>query len=456
MSDPSIRLVQNPDGSPNIEVRGRLLHSKHNPLEEARRFLEAALSSHTSSETLVIIGFGAGYAARALFQLMPDWTSAPFFSGQVLFIENQPDLFAHALEFLPAEVKEHVRLLPDLASVSLYASGQVRLVSLPAHKALFPELHRPGIDASTRQRFFRVWSSNQMRRLARPMHYLLPDKQRDGAVVYCGASPSLFNDLARAAAPAVLAAADSSLAPLLNAGIVPDVVLSIDAGPGTAYHLAAARIAARSSGTAMESIPVLTWAGAHAALESYFKTLWFYRSTFPLEQILGHGPLAFAPEQINESRNTAGLAVVLASLLGMGRVELAGTGFVSAGTVTHVPGTGYDLYARCRQSRTTPAAGYRPRTYSPELSGKNRLSASGLEAMAKRMSIELVHLAGIPVKMEAPAERKRQEICPRVASLDESGRAFILQHSEEAARQFEAFGLSRRDIEKRLRTLKEA
>lgn len=454
MSDPSIRLVQNPDGSPNIEVRGRLLHSKHNPLEEARRFIEPLLDLE-NPEPLVILGFGAGYVARAIFELCPAWTGAPYFSGKVLFVENQPQLFPLGLEFLPEDVKRHVRLLPDLASASGFASGQVRLASLPAHRALFPELHKPGVDVSTRQRFFRVWTSNAVRRLCGSMQYVIPGQAEETALVYCGASPALFAGFEQTSRPAIVAAADTALAPLIDAGIVPDLVLSIDAGPGTLYHLQAARIAARNRGTSLESIPVFTWAGGHAALESFFDTLWFYRSTFPLEQILGYGPLAFAPEQVNESRNTAGLALLFAHLLGIRRVELAGTGYVSAGTVTHVPGTGYDLYARYRQTRITPAAGYRPRTYSEELSGKNRISASGLEAMANRMSIEL-RKTDSGRAAGAPAARQRRPLRPQLGTLGNSGRAYLLGKSDETRRQFEAFGLSRRDADRRLRTLKEA
>jgi hypothetical protein len=464
MTDPSVRLVTNPDGSPNIEVRGRLLHSKRNPLEEARRFLEPVLSTLPDSDTLVILGFGAGYVARALFELRPAWTARPYFSGKALFIENEPALRAMGLEFLPPDVNAHVRLLADVSQVAEFASGSIRLVSLPAHRAMFPHRHKTGVDDSTRHRFFRIWTANTLRRLEYRLRYILsaglsPESPR-ASILYCGAAPGLFARKDALLDAEIIAAADTAVAPLLHAGIVPDVVLSIDAGPGTLFHLQAASMAARDLGLSLESIPVFTWAGAHAALESFFSNVWLYRTTFPLDQILGHGPLSSIPEQVNESRNTAGLALILASLLGVRQVALAGTGYVSEGTVTHVAGTGYDLYARLRQCRMRPAAGYRPGSYRPQLSGKHRMSAEGLEAMAGRLGIQLKtpddSVRSANANLGAPQQGPRS---PRILRAQVQMQPHL--HTSEpmcgsllgqwpvVANQLTSFGLTPRDIARR-------
>lgn len=274
------------------------------------------------------------------------------------------------------------------------------------------------VDQATGERFLRQWTRNAIVQIKRPpagetMFAFLNATPRDPQrpvgpqVLYCGAGPELFSDLGlpdyiddaatARESPVIqqlrrrffLIAADTALAPLLWLGLVPDLVLSIDSGPGTYFHLAAAaRIQPAFS------FPVLTNLAGARCLPLFFQRRLFYRSTTPLDQWLAAGPLAEIVEWANPTRNAIGLAIHVAGLLRSTGIRTAGANFRSRGSQTHVRGTGYTEYFLSRAHRTAPLATYRPGGYitragGPERTEKNALTHAKTSAMAATAGIDL-------------------------------------------------------------------
>lgn len=235
------------------------------------------------------------------------------------------------------------------------------------------------------------------------------------AVLFCGAGPRLLRDLGLATKPTNTAdqatrilqlrsnyyiiAADTALAPLLRVGLTPDLVISIDSGPGTYYHLiAAARLPDHKH--SRFPFPVLTNLAGSRCLSLFFTRHYYYRSTFPLDQWLALGPLAEVPELRNPTRNTIGLAIQVARLLGGKQIRTAGADFQNEGYLTHVPGTGYTEFALGQVDRLYTLEMYRPGGYSkrwgePGRTEKNELSYQSAREMAAAFQIELTNFTNL-------------------------------------------------------------
>lgn len=385
MIDPSPGFSPNPDGKPNYTVDGKPLHSRNNPEEEARRFIAGILSQHPTGN-IIIAGVGAGYVFEILRHLPTE---------RVFFLEPIGAIRERLLEVAPPGSR-------ILASIEDLPSGPAQIFPLPGHRARFPVAHaaineyakslsrEPAdsrIDRATTARFFRRWSRNFFHSLfCDGLEFISQPVKNSGTVLFCGAGPTLFDDLEQLdISRATLCAADTALAPMLRRGIIPHYVISVDSGYGTLYHLKAA---ARAGLGQHPEITAVTWSGGHPALSLFFRRRIHFLTTFPLDQIVSQGILSNLPVFENESRNTAGIAVRLAWSSGS-NLAFAGTHFRSQAGLSHIPGTGYDLFASESQSRIKPISQYRPGGYSSDLTARNRSSLEGVKAMAGMLGVSI-------------------------------------------------------------------
>ncbi len=420
---------------------GGTLHSTRDPLREADRFAEnlareiRASSSDSSSDgsILLIVGIGWGYHIAPILQALPNHKII-FFEPVVevreaLRPERLGELRSSGARI--AESLEEIRAAMG-ASASSPPAGALELRILPAYQRLFPELagdltrrleqmlaggsgSRTDVDQATTGRFMRQWARNffiNLREnecldfLGAHVRFSLPPAP--SAVLYCGAGPELLTtlephlDLLRNERRGIaVLAADSALAPLLHVGIRPDLVLSVDSGRGTAYHYqAAARVAANmdaadgdDGGSAPRfPFPVLSWTAGPRFARRWFKRVFYYRSTFPFDQILGSDsdrPLGGIAQWENPSRNPAGLALLLADWLRVRRVYLAGADFRARGDVSHERGTGYTLFGLEDVHRLRSLEMYRPGGYGKTARGKNRQAQDGLAKLAWELELKM-------------------------------------------------------------------
>ncbi|MCE9597204.1 MAG: DUF115 domain-containing protein [Spirochaetia bacterium] len=387
MTEPSprIQLSYNPDNSPNFLLNHKPLHSRHNPEQEVLRLAESL--DLKPGELLVLIGIGAGYAR--VFGTITD-------PARIIYFEPIPEFssFLNESGFVRDVETQGSRFFSDQGELLAHLSGRsgIRIVSAPRHRDFFPDSHQQllsairTLDKSTTGAFFKRWAYCYFRALDSAEQAFLtnletkadaPPSEPGPAVLFCGAAPTLSAELDQFDIERhFVIAADTALAPLLAMGIRPQLVISIDSGYGTLYHLrAAARL------TNLESLTALAPLTAHPAVKDFFGRIIRYRSTFPLDQILGGGPLSKITEFINPTRNTVGLAILAARALNAVSFQTAGVSFVSSRGDSHARGTGYLLYALERNSRTNPVESYRIGGYKESLTNRNLHTKTALDAM---------------------------------------------------------------------------
>ena len=510
-------MTQNPDGGPNLRHSGGHLHSVRNPEKEAERFAAEILKDlPPDPETpLLVLGLGWGRHLPALQSALSSLSPAvsrPLFYYEPIaevreILENEgrlAQLRATGAIILnkPADLRKALESAHRSSAPDLKPLSAPRLYILPSYRRLFPDLAedfqkelaraREGgqdteaddVEQSTRAHFMRGWTRNFFRKqISSTTLRFLGANQRaksdassdGGALLFIGAGPDLERDLQiyarrlQTAGPRelLILVADTALAPTLARGIRPDLIVSVDSGPGTAYHFQAAERVLnsrrsdrdRQTTISLADIPALSWLAGPVILPRYLKRTFFYRSTFPFDQLLGAGPLKDLPEWENDSLNTQGLALLFAHWLGRKHVYTLAADFRSRRGQSHARGTGYCLYALEKQSRTHPREMYRPGGYgtgsekgTEGQSEKNRRTLQGLKEMGRRLGLELKPLSEWPrVRTDNinTTEDAETRLCfPETAEFSTAELRGYLRWVWERVNRTEIPGLSERDWKK--------
>lgn len=192
------------------------------------------------------------------------------------------------------------------------------------------------------------------------------------SMVFTGASPILeeeVEDLIQERSRFFLLSSDTSAYFLYKKKILPDAILSIDSGRGTAYHFRE---------DLPESIPIITWLGGNTEIFLKKNPIYIYLSSFPLDQILA----LYLKEALilkNSGLNIATLALSMAEEFDCLDFSLAGVSFLSYKGKSHCRGTGYEMYKSPQINRKSPLESYFPGYYRGTLSNKNKNSLAVLQ-----------------------------------------------------------------------------
>ncbi len=246
----NFRVLVSESGVPTLEVSNKesslLLHSRRDPMEEAKRFV----NSHTSGteQVVAVVGFGLGYHIEELIEANKTST--------LLIIEPSLSIFSEALKTRDLStifLSERVLIISDSdfikyeEAINVPSWSNVKFLVLRPYSFLFKEevakirnnfysfLNRTEINTATLKRFDRLWTKNTFKNA--PFFFTLSGlKKLKGvlrgipAVVIC-AGPSLDDDLAilpRLQKNAFLIAVDTTVKPLLKRGIKPDFAITVD------------------------------------------------------------------------------------------------------------------------------------------------------------------------------------------------------------------------------------
>jgi len=449
--DHTVNLATNPDGTVNLQIGENWCHSRRDPQTEASRFVKKCLTefeSHTPRpRSVFVIGIGWGYHVPLFIEAFPEI--------ELYFYE--PIEAVHAVLEQTGRLEElslsGANIVTDPAAV---LRKQPLLFLFPFHRRTLPDQLEAllsatsRVDHATANRFTGLWIRNFVKRLVlkESFNFLtqIESSVPGGAALYCGAGPCAISELAPLIGqnrhPFFLIASDSAVAPLYRVGITPDLVLSIDSGYATLYHLKALLQLTRSR-TLPSDLPFLTWSAGPLFLEQLGGSTLFYPTTFPFDQLC-EGLYPIEPF-LNRSRNQSGIALHLARIAGCSVLYTAGADGITNGVESHIPGNGYTLYALQNNSRTRPVESYRPRGYGPTLTEKNRVSLDGLARMADEFSIELRPISSH--KTQFASECKRGEVSHTLSFRTlptERLRTHLLRHQESIPfRQLENEGIHR-------------
>ncbi len=425
MRNMSVVLSYNEDGSANLLVQRHFLHSRYNARQEAERFAEELcrqykIFSHSHSmqrqgageSKILLVGTGWGYVIEALARKKA--------CASFVFYEALGDVYAllqkeGRLEELHALGAKIYGDFPSLHCALTKAKTQLHIIVSPPYQRLLPDLRdklrsmlqkdSAAVDLHSRQRFLRQWTRNAFALLLEPkdLHFILQSKERAAChtqppcVVYCGAAPSLWDEIDHIPAEAFVIAADTALAPLFAKGMRVDMAICVDSGRGTWYHLQAASKACKQGSSFPLPCPVLSWTGSLGGLCQYFEKVYYYRSTLPFDQMLGLGPLQGVPEWRNPSRNSAGLALHIAKLLGADKMYFTGASLFGKQEYhnklpSHVRGTGYVEYILPFLGRTFSLEMYQTGNYTHS-AGKYTVAKEGAVHIAKEHSLKIEELS---------------------------------------------------------------
>jgi hypothetical protein len=320
------------------------LHSIMDPRREAKRLIDSA----ESGGFLVILGLGGGYYAEAALER--DDTSL------VLVIEHDINGLAELLcqrDYARLFGNPRFRLIADVADdelkeyiLSLYRPvlhGGIRVIPLRSRTSLDNEyfakagkiieaaIELISSDYSTQSLFGTRWFSNIIRNLkpAGDFHVSLPPVN---SVAVIAAGPSLesqLDTLRNKRKERFLIAADTSLPCLLQQGIKPDAVISIDCQHISYYHF--------MDGLPEDALLFLDLASP-PLLSSRTKNPLFFSGGHPFTRYISKVYRSL-PELDASGGNVTYAAISLAEYLGAREIELYGADFSYPEGVTYARGT---------------------------------------------------------------------------------------------------------------------
>ncbi|MEW5767931.1 MAG: 6-hydroxymethylpterin diphosphokinase MptE-like protein [bacterium] len=247
-----IEILESKTGLPTIRYKGVLIHGLEDPRGEAKK---AALSADlTRTDVVFVHGFGLGYHVEELLkESNPDI--------KILVVEKDSNIFSaalHLVDLRPILRSPRVTLAVTATSESILKWVAANFQFLK-NRGTWTIEHRPAVDlypeyyealsrqikaylenqrlqAATLARFGFEWQQNILTNLpialANPGVKDLVNVFPSGLpVIIISAGPSLDKNiplLNKAKGKALLIAVDTSLRPLLNQGVKPDLVVAVD------------------------------------------------------------------------------------------------------------------------------------------------------------------------------------------------------------------------------------
>ncbi|WP_442602618.1 motility associated factor glycosyltransferase family protein [Paenibacillus sp. KN14-4R] len=238
----------------NMDQSITFLHSKYNPTNEAKNWVNSIEDSVVEMKNILVFGFGAGYHIQTLLERFPN--------KKIFIYEPDHELFLAALE------ARDISSIFDHANIVTFALGQEQSIRfglldslsknvtesfgyliLPVYNTLYSQvvedfkqdateiLKRYSSNLSTFNSFQLEWPENILKNMAKnlgsPSIQGLASKCKGETAIIVGSGPSLQPDieyLRKLKDHCLIIAAGSSIQALLHHKIEPHLVVSIDGG----------------------------------------------------------------------------------------------------------------------------------------------------------------------------------------------------------------------------------
>ena len=308
------------------------LHSLIDPVKEAERTAAAV----NDAGFLVFMGFGGGYLIEAALKntrvekaVIIDFDADGI--AEILSIKDFVKIFNDKrVVFLvdPEPQKIETLILEEFKPV---LHGNLRSIPLRARcdaekerflkvsRAVKSAVEKISMDYSVQSQFGKRWFSNTIRNI------LVSEQQNKSfppvhTAAVCAAGPSLddhLNTLSKRKKELFIIATDTGLGALLNNGITPDAVISIDCQHITYYHFL---------GMPKLNCPVFLDISSPPQIASYTQSPYFFSDAHPLSFFAAKYYKAFPYIDISGG-NVTYAALSLASALNAKKIELYGADF---------------------------------------------------------------------------------------------------------------------------------
>lgn len=290
--DSLLEIVPSKKGDPTAIYNKLYLHSKYDPVKEAVKIAKEL----EKSNLIIIGGFGLGYHVEEIVKQQPDSTIVVFEPNMDLFMEamklkdfsfliNSKNVY-----FLISQNIQTIKdfLVPRLIKKAIYIPLNNRVKN---NEELFFGIsdilrlyhERIRINRNTLLKFGKLWVKNQSKNL--PLMGYKSDithifgKFHDIPGIIISAGPSMeliIPHLKKIQDRFVILAVDTALKSLLEEGIEPDFVMSIDSQYWNARHLEGVKTD--------KTILIADSSIQPSALRFFEDRVYFTKSTFPLGQ----------------------------------------------------------------------------------------------------------------------------------------------------------------------------
>ena len=349
-----ITLFKAKSGKTSARTEDKIIHSKYDPVREAERFVKERLNKPSTS--VIILGAGLGYAYEAVKRRIPEVKIIPVSYSKELYNNfsksctdsciylQDSSSFYHALFdlLLPSDLDGlSVLEWPVLAELFPDKSAQ-------AHKIIQRVLKQLHADLTTTSYFGRRWVTNCIENFLSLDTVSKPPKEwKEFPLVIAASGPSLGSqiDLLKDFRDRyILWALPSSLAALDEAGIVPDLVISTDAGFYSRFNFHYLGTVPPAVASPLSAIPIRSSTGFRRVL---LNQTTFFESTF----IEGSIPYFY---RIGENGTAAGSALETALVAGFSRIIFAGLDLAFYDIQEHVKPHPFDIFPLTESERTAP------------------------------------------------------------------------------------------------------
>jgi len=346
---------------PYIDLAGRraYMHSRVDPVREAERVAK----EYAKPGFYAFLGLGAGYTVAAILEsdrisrgMIIEYNAA-ILKAVLERVDLTHVLGDRRLSLLVDPSDEEL----DHAIATTYVpaiTGDFITVPLRGRTDAAPEKYQCAAetirgainvisdDYSVQSFFGKRWFSNIIRNLevsARPTPPVGPIRE----AIVTAAGPSLeqyFEEIRERPKSSFLIATDTSLRALLERGIEPDAVISIDCQHISYYHFLLGL---------PEKIPLFVDLASPPTVTRLASKPYFFSSGHPLSRYIASRFRAF-PVLDTSGGNVTHAAVSLAEYLGASTIRLYGADFSYPFGKTYARGTYIYPYFDLRQSRTRP------------------------------------------------------------------------------------------------------
>lgn len=236
MTEYELERVVGRTGLETIKINGYFLHSKYDPIREAKEF---AKKHYAAGNTHILFGYGNGYIAEAL---QNEFTS----NERLICIEP-------VLKNIVIEKKDVVVLEEDnvdeieiFVTQNISVINNVKIICSPNYDKIFPKLFKEilgilknklsfnRVNVNTVNAMAHEWQRNYLYNIKSALHDQSIEalyKYSDSPVVIASGGPSLTKQLPllkEIRNQIILIASGSTVNSLLNEDIEPDYIVSID------------------------------------------------------------------------------------------------------------------------------------------------------------------------------------------------------------------------------------
>ncbi|UXH43430.1 DUF115 domain-containing protein [Rossellomorea vietnamensis] len=250
-----IETLDSKSGIKSLRINSLLVHSKYAPIEEAKKIVN---SSYKKNHLHILFGIGLGYLADSIIEKMSE-------SDRLIIIEPDEEVYELAFKFNKLSITSCPNVSICLGKdLTLFESllnsgfqeymGRFTIIETPNYQKLYPALYKKCLEISkdqllmevinnnTRHIFSQKWQENYTSNLysAFTSHNIedLTGKLNCPIVIASG-GPSLTKQLPLLKVncdKVFLICAGSTINSLLNEGITPNLVVTVDGGEPNYTH----------------------------------------------------------------------------------------------------------------------------------------------------------------------------------------------------------------------------